>query len=132
MVRQDILGGLKNAVERGYPLEAAKQSFINAGYNAHEVEEAALNLQHQGILPNQPVFQQPIPQLRPVAQTQPQTQSSTIPQTKPQVFQTQQSSAVQQKKPNGKKKWWLWIIVAVLFVLVIVGGAYLAYLFQWF
>lgn len=44
MVRQDILGGLKNALERGESLEQAKASFIDAGYPREEVEEAALAL----------------------------------------------------------------------------------------
>ena len=41
MVREDILGGLKNALERGEGLDNAKSSFISAGYPKNEVEEAA-------------------------------------------------------------------------------------------
>lgn len=41
MVRQDILGGLRNALERGESLEEAKNIFISTGYNAAEIEEAA-------------------------------------------------------------------------------------------
>ena len=41
MVRDDIIAGLKNAIERGYSLEQAKYSFISAGYNLEEVEEAS-------------------------------------------------------------------------------------------
>ncbi len=41
MVRLDIITGLKNAVERGYSLEQAKQTLINSGYNTQEVEEAS-------------------------------------------------------------------------------------------
>jgi len=47
MVREDIVAGLKNAVERGYSLEQAKQSFISAGYSKEEVEEAS-NFIHGG------------------------------------------------------------------------------------
>ena len=36
-----IIGGLKNAIERSYSLENAKESFITAGYDAADVEEAA-------------------------------------------------------------------------------------------
>ena len=36
-----IIGGLKNALERGSDLEKAKSTFINAGYDAGDVEEAA-------------------------------------------------------------------------------------------
>jgi len=40
-MREDILRGLKNAIERGEPLEKAVQSFISAGYNPVEVKQAA-------------------------------------------------------------------------------------------
>lgn len=38
---QEISGGIKNALDRGEPLEKAKQSFTNAGYTPQEVQEAA-------------------------------------------------------------------------------------------
>ena len=41
MVNQDIITGLRNAIQRGYSLDMAKSSFINAGYPKKEVEEAA-------------------------------------------------------------------------------------------
>lgn len=41
MVKEDIVDGLKNAVEKGYSLQSSIQSFINAGYNADDVNEAA-------------------------------------------------------------------------------------------
>ena len=37
----NLVGGLKNALERGETLEKAKQSFINAGYKPEEVSMAA-------------------------------------------------------------------------------------------
>jgi uncharacterized membrane protein YukC len=43
-MREEILSGLKNAIERGTPLEKAVKSFINAGYNPAEVRAAADNL----------------------------------------------------------------------------------------
>ncbi len=39
-MNEEILSGLKNAKERGFSLEQAMQSFINAGYDAREVREA--------------------------------------------------------------------------------------------
>jgi len=42
MVRPDILGGLKNALERGESLDRAVNSFVDAGYDPKEVKEAAL------------------------------------------------------------------------------------------
>lgn len=44
MTDNEILGGLRNAIERGQSLEKAVQSFINAGYNARLVQEAANEL----------------------------------------------------------------------------------------
>jgi hypothetical protein len=37
---QEIIGGLKNALDRGEPLAKAKQSFLNAGYKPEEIESA--------------------------------------------------------------------------------------------
>ena len=39
-----IIGGLKNAIERGSSLEKAKFTFISAGYDENDVEEAARTL----------------------------------------------------------------------------------------
>lgn len=44
MTKEEIIGGLKNALDRGESLERAKQSFVNAGYSQDEVNEAALHL----------------------------------------------------------------------------------------
>lgn len=41
MVRQDIVTGLRNGLERGNTMEQAKQSLINAGYNSGDVLESA-------------------------------------------------------------------------------------------
>jgi hypothetical protein len=50
VVNEEILGGLRNALERGYSFEMAVQSFINAGYNQNEVREAAEYISH-GAMP---------------------------------------------------------------------------------
>jgi len=41
MTKEEIVGGFKNAIERGSSLEDAIQSFIGAGYNPKEVRAAA-------------------------------------------------------------------------------------------
>ena len=44
MVKEEIaaiLGGLKNAIERGESIEKAKSTFLNAGYKSEDIEEAA-------------------------------------------------------------------------------------------
>lgn len=44
MIEDEILGGLRNALEHGESLEKAVQSFINAGYNPRQVKAAANQL----------------------------------------------------------------------------------------
>ena len=41
MLNQEILGGLRHAINRGESLEKAMLSFYNAGYRKEEIEEAA-------------------------------------------------------------------------------------------
>jgi len=41
MVRQDIVAGIKNAIERGYSMEQAKQTMLNSGYKTGDINEAA-------------------------------------------------------------------------------------------
>lgn len=45
-MKEDLISGLKNAIERGFSLESAVKSFLNAGYNAQEVRDAAEHLSH--------------------------------------------------------------------------------------
>jgi hypothetical protein len=42
MVNEEIITGLKNAIERGETLENAMQVMLNSGYNAKEVKEASV------------------------------------------------------------------------------------------
>ena len=44
MERSDITAGLRSAISRGYSLDFAKKSFINAGYNSQDVEDSANSL----------------------------------------------------------------------------------------
>ena len=46
-MNEDIIGGLKSALTRGYSLEEAMFSFFNAGYKKEDIEEAARTLQLQ-------------------------------------------------------------------------------------
>ncbi|MBS3066048.1 hypothetical protein J4229_03330 [Candidatus Pacearchaeota archaeon] len=41
MTNDEIAAGIKNALNRGFNLEEATSSFINAGYNQQEVNEAS-------------------------------------------------------------------------------------------
>jgi hypothetical protein len=44
MVNEEIVGGIKNALERGNSLRDAMMSFFNAGYDRKEIEDAAATL----------------------------------------------------------------------------------------
>ncbi len=57
MVRKDIFGALRNAIERGESLEEAKLSLVNAGYPREDVEEAAGAMLVEGNEENFPVIE---------------------------------------------------------------------------
>jgi hypothetical protein len=88
----DLIGGLRNALDRGEQIQKAMQSFINAGYTAQEVELAARKLEED-----------------PSGTQGPPTEngSNPLPQIQP------------GEKKSSKK--WLIITLAVLTVLVLFG-----------
>ncbi|PIN89609.1 hypothetical protein COU60_03290 [Candidatus Pacearchaeota archaeon CG10_big_fil_rev_8_21_14_0_10_34_76] len=55
-MKEDIMGGIRNALERGIPLDIAIQSFINAGYSEKEVRDAAREV-NVGIITKTPEMQ---------------------------------------------------------------------------
>lgn len=90
MLKEEIVAGIKNAIERGYSLRQAKQSFLIAGYSPEEVEEAAEFLQSgystaQTERPAQMPTVQPTniarpPRPKPVSKTQYQQSEQHTPQ----------------------------------------------------
>jgi len=48
MEKAEITAGLRSALSRGYSLEFAKKSFINAGYNHTDVEDSAASISRLG------------------------------------------------------------------------------------
>lgn len=111
-MKEEIIGGLKNALERGSSLDSAAQSFINAGYNPSDVNEAARALS-QGAssiittpqsLPNS-VF--------PVAQDK-KNQLPPLPQL---------------RKPQTTNKKMIWLAI-ILFLVVFIGALTLLLLFS--
>lgn len=97
-MREDLVGGLRNALERGVSLEAAIQSFIAAGYKDSDVREAirdldmgsvyieqgasrsAPNLLNRPNTPVQPLVQRPLQQ-KPQPQYQPLNHSKATVQS---------------------------------------------------
>jgi hypothetical protein len=85
--RPEIVSGLKNAIDRGYSLDLAVQSFVNAGYNKQDVIDSARVL--GGTFLEVPVrpLPQPVqpPRVQPpkvqAPQPQPQANRQIIPQS---------------------------------------------------
>lgn len=80
MANEDILGGLRSALTRGYSLEEAMLSLYNAGYKREDIENAARALQTQApvqssVVQSPPSIivakQKPAPEAKPVKFVQP-------------------------------------------------------------
>ena len=134
MVRMDLVASLKNALDRGYTLEQAKQSLINSGYGSGEIDTAANYLTGgfgttpQTIAqtfqqePNYPGQDQPISEQDQIKQAVNPAEMQQFQQpNQPQSFPAQQHPAHEQlKKPEKPFPWTLVLLLIVLFVLI--GG----------
>lgn len=98
--RPEITAGLKNAVERGYPLEFAKQSFINAGYSKQDVDDSAKSISISSSMtqPVQNIKQEE--QIKQIIRPTPQIQPRTQPIEKTEF---QNTSTKTQKLPQAQK-----------------------------
>ena len=63
MLNEEILGGLKSAIDRGESLQKAMMTFYNAGYKKEEIEEAARFLNEHPI--EQPQVSASVPSAKP-------------------------------------------------------------------
>jgi hypothetical protein len=91
-MKDELIAGLKNALERKQSLDQAMQSFINAGYNEAEVREASRSFQNTAAMPmvNSSMPSKPIPKPAP---------SFSAP-AQPSNTATQSTSSVQLKQQN--------------------------------
>ncbi len=111
MVREDIVAGLRNAVEKGEPLEEAKQSFISAGYSKADVEEASSSIQSSSVL-----FA---------------GRGENSPQLKIQTQTAQQLETIKEEKPiPNKSKSNFKIILLILILLFLIGILILTIIFK--
>jgi hypothetical protein len=96
VINQEILGGLKSALERGESLKRAMMTFYNSGYKKEEIEEVARMLlqYNRESHPNFPI--QEIPKAVPVQQ--PEALQKPAPQTAQQlaIFQRPAPQIAQQ------------------------------------
>ena len=127
-MREDILGGLRNALERGQGIDEAIKSFTSAGYDAAEVQSAAEFLTHGENIQPDPNMTQTANQRNasfqsnPVAAQQNAQSKASWPthqgQIKP-LPQQQQMQQMQQKPAGGVSK--VWIITLSIVLLILVG-----------
>jgi len=136
MVREDIVAGLKNALDRGYSFQAAKRSLLNAGYSAEDVEEAGNYLNAGAILPMHETQQikkpadsvlpgktkQPQP-IQQQSQQMQQIQQTQQAQQQPQQIQQTQQAQQQTEQPKSpgffSRNWKIILLLIVLIILII-------------
>lgn len=117
MAAEDIIAGLRNAIERGSTLEQAIQSFINAGYNPAEVKQAGQAFS-QGATQIIDETDQTPPQIQSRTPQQTlQNQSQQIPQP---VMQNRNKLPV--TRQTGQKKSNLTITILIVTLLVLIGA----------
>ena len=110
MPNQEILGGLRAAINRGESLEKVMTSFYNAGYKKEEIEESAKFIQQEGA--HFSVAQET--KLMPI-QLNPRSKISSYGQEK---F----------KKTNPVKKTAKGLIIAIIIVAIIFVGLLITFL----
>jgi len=115
MARQDLVAALKNALERGYSIQEAKNSLLNAGYNRTDIEEAAKKIETSKFPKKTP---QPLTNILPKLQAYPQ---KGTPTKKPFIKTPDSYTPLFSK---SKKKSHLLIIIIILIVIIIVIFAF--------
>ena len=108
---QELIGGLKNALDRGEPLAKAKQSFLNAGYKPAEINAAVQKMPTTISQISKPITA-PTETKTPTAQPKPKTQPSPATTT----------TLPGQKKKLSKK---IIIILISSATLILIGAALL-------
>ena len=126
MVREDVIAGIKNAIERGYSLEMARQSFINAGYPREEVEAAISAIQSGYVITEENVSTTPMqtyesPEAQPIArQPSPSMQPTTQPTTQPIYQETLVAKPKSSFVSNLEGNWKIILLISLLAILVVV------------
>lgn len=102
MVREELVAGIRNALDRGQSLEQATQSMITAGYAENEVNEAVVEFRRLGINP-----------IAKEVETEKQTMQKKLQEIKK-----------QSKEGISTKKFILIILVIIAITGIAAGGLY--------
>ncbi len=105
-MNEEIVSGLRNAVERGITIESAVRSFINAGYDEREVREASQRLmQGAGMIANTmispPIQNEKVPIKKPNANNIQSPQKSYLMDSQKNVAPAFLQQTKQVAKQNG-------------------------------
>ena len=133
--KDEIAAGIRNAMERGSSVEDAIQSFINAGYNPNEIEEAASAINPSSILvlsndsqnypksnkENKKIIQQSVDQNK-TDNAEAQAMQSNALDKKPEV--QRQQPVKEHKKSKGL------VIALIIILLLLVGAIILSVIFK--
>ena len=122
-MRDEIVGGLRNALDRGESLEQAMQSFINAGYSPLEVREAVKVLPASATSLIQSAFQEksfssPQPSSNASTSSPSVASSSSSPSQPLPQNGAAKSTPAQDPKANTK----LIIGLSIVLILLIIAG----------
>ncbi|MDP1695567.1 MAG: hypothetical protein Q8L29_01485 [archaeon] len=105
-MKEELAAGIKNAIERGYSLEVAIDSFIKAGYNPKEVQEAAETIT-AGVTS--------------MTSVPSHSESSEVPEAPKQ--DSSKPSSITQKKRD-------WKIIGIISLLVLIGIGLMGIIFK--
>lgn len=100
MERPEIIEGLKHAIDRGYSLDIAVSSFINAGYNRQDVIDSSRKLSGSVLAPDlNPVMQPPKAPITQNINQQPQRITEQLP-PQPRAIMQNSQPVIQQPIPK--------------------------------
>ena len=115
-MKEEIIGGLRNALEHGMTVEQAAQSFLNAGYNPQDVQDAVQSL--GGV--SAQTSPTPLATLSP----SPQKINQTLPVSTPSSPSTPPVSVVPVQQPlQPKKSAWHYVLIGLSIVIVVLVAA---------
>jgi hypothetical protein len=128
MEKAEIIAGLRSALERGYSLEFAKKSFVNAGYNNVDVEDSAnAIIDNKSSIPSRVVSPPASTPVQPVQSSQILSSSTQVQSQQPSAFKplpkVVMSSDYKRStdlygKPKGKGLGMV-LLLSVIFVIVL-------------
>lgn len=128
-MRDEIVGGLRNALDRGESLEQAMQSFINAGYSPLEVREAVkvLPASATSMIQNasqEKSFSSPQPSSNASTSASSTTSSTSSPPVQP-LPQTGAAKPATAQAPKANTKLIIGLSIVLLLLIIAGVGSYL-------